>query len=64
MTTKLYSLGNKLTHELAKNYLDSIGDNSFYALKYIVAEIMCLVTSILQILLTNKVTTFIFLEIS
>ena len=49
--------GNHLTEELAKDYLDSIGDNSFYALKYSVAEILCLVTAILQIVLTDKVKT-------
>ena len=53
---EMYSSGNKLTDVLAISYLDSIGDNSFYALKYIVAEILCLLTAILQILLTNKVT--------
>ena len=52
-----YYPGNQLTEELARDYLDSIGDNSFYALKYTVAEILCLVTSILQIVLTNQVTT-------
>ena len=55
---ELYSSGNKLTNVLAISYLDSIGDNSFYALKYIVAEILCLVTAVLQIILTNKVTTY------
>ena len=45
-----------MTEELAKEYLDSLGDNSFYALKYILAEILCWVTSVLQILLTNEVT--------
>ena len=48
--------GNKLTEELAKEYLDSTEDNSFYALKYTVAEVLCLVTSVLQIFLTDKVT--------
>ena len=49
-------IGNKLTEELAKEYLDSIGDNSYYALKYTVAEVLCLITSILQIVLTDEVT--------
>ena len=53
--TPLVNSGNKLTEELARNYLYSIGDNSFYALKYIVAEFLCLLSSILQIILTNKV---------
>ena len=53
-----YCPGNQLTEELARDYLDSIGDNSFYALKYTVAEILCLVTSILQIVLTDKVKNF------
>ena len=52
-----YYQGNQLTEQLAKDYLDSIGDNSFYALKYTVAEILCLVTCILQIILTDEVTT-------
>ena len=49
-------IGNKLTEELAREYLDSIGDNSYYALKYTVAEVLCLITSILQIVLTDEVT--------
>ena len=49
--------GNQLTEQLANDYIDSIGDNSFYALKYTVAEILCLVTAILQIIFTNEVTT-------
>ena len=53
-------IGNKLTEELAKEYLDSIGDNSYYALKYTVAEVLCLITSILQIVLTDEVTIKIF----
>ena len=47
--------GNKLTEDLAQEYIDSIGDNSFYALKYFMAEALCLVTAILQIVLTDKV---------
>ena len=57
-----YYPGNQLTEELARDYLDSIGDNSFYALKYTVAEILCLVTSILQIVLTDKVNTWKYLD--
>ena len=53
-------IGNKLTEELAKEYLDSIGDNSYYALKYTVAEVLCLITSILQIVITDEVTSKIF----
>ena len=40
---------------MAKDYIDSIGDNSFYALKYTVAEILCLVSAVLQIVLTDEV---------
>ena len=52
------SSGNKLTEQLVKEYLDSIGDNSFYALKYFMAEVLCLVTAILQIVLTDKVKRY------
>ena len=52
------SSGNKLTEQLVKEYLDSIGDNSFYALKYFMAEVLCLVTAILQIVLTDKVRKY------
>ena len=55
---KILFSGNQLTDKLATEYLDSIGDNSFYVLKYTVAEVLCLVSSIVQIVLTNKVRSY------
>ena len=55
---KILFSGNQLTDKLATEYLDSIGDNSFYSLKYTVAEVLCLVSSIVQIVLTNKVRSY------
>ena len=56
---RFYFSGNQLTDKLATEYLDSIGDNSFYALKYTVAEVLCLVSSIVQIVFTNKVRSYL-----
>ena len=48
------SSGNSLTEELAHNYIDSIGNNSYYALKYSVSEWLCLLVCFLQIYLTDE----------
>ena len=45
---------NPHTAELASNYLDSIGDNAYYALKYSLAEWLCLLVCFVQFSLTDK----------
>ena len=42
-----------MTGELAKNYLDSVGDNDYYVLKYNLAEWLCLLSCLLQISFTD-----------
>jgi hypothetical protein len=42
------SSGNSLTEELATNYIDSIGDNSYYAFKFSIAEWLCLLVCFVQ----------------
>lgn len=47
--------GNKLTAELAKNYIDSLGDNGWYVTKYCVSEVLCLLVCGLQVVFTDMV---------
>ena len=47
--------GNKLTGELAKNYIDSLGDNGWYVTKYCVSEVLCLFVCMMQVGFTDMV---------
>ena len=47
--------GNKLTGELAKNYIDSLGDNGWYVTKYCVSEVLCLFVCAMQVGFTDMV---------
>ena len=56
------SSGNSLTEDLAKNFIDSIGTNSFYAFKYSVAEFLGFLICLIQLLLTDKFLNGNFLK--
>ena len=47
------SSGNTLTEELGLNYIDSIGQNSYYAFKFSMSEWLCLLVCFVQFALTN-----------
>jgi len=49
----LCSSGNSLTKELAINYIDSLGSNEFYALKFSICEWLCLLVCFVQIYMTD-----------
>ena len=44
-----------MTGELAKNYIDSLGDNGWYVTKYCVSEVLCLLVCVMQVGLTHMV---------
>jgi len=58
----LCSSGNSLTEELAKSYIDSIGDNSYYSFKFSIAEWLCLLVCFVQISLTDAFLNSSFLS--
>ena len=60
-TEELCSSGNSLTKELASNYIDSIGDNDYYTLKFSIAEWLCLLVCFVQIWLTDAFLNSSFL---
>ena len=57
----LCSSGNTLTKDLANSYIDSLGDNSYYAFKYSIAEWFCLLVCFVQITLTDAFLNSSFL---
>ena len=44
-----------MTAELAKNYIDSLGDNGWYVTKYCLTEVLCLLVCGMQVVFTDMV---------